>query len=197
MTGSIRLLGVLVVFTCCLTSANAANEIVSPDRMFVSPDGVFSMRLVEINRQWRYAITDLRNGAVDSHIVMPTVLLYAHWTADSRAIVTVEHVAGGSIGRVLCQKNGRWTDVEIAPPRYCEWQHPTVTDLQIKGDDLHFRFALSCSTDAEHANEYSLYEANVSAIDGRITHARRFVVSEQAVVSALEREPSYVPAMQR
>lgn len=196
MSATIRLFRLMAVM-CCLTFANAADSPVSTDRVFVSPDGVFSMRLVQIERQWRYAITDLRNGAVDTDIVMPTVLLYAHWTASSRAIVAVEHVAGGSIGRVLYRKGDRWTNVEVAPPRLCEWQRPTITNLNVEGDYLHFGFAVSCATDVKSANWYALYEINVSATSGRVTDRRRTVASEQVVVSALEREPSYVPPMQR
>src|SRR5215475_9813304 len=90
-----------------------SEEAIPRGASFVSPDGRYSVKLVEIDGQWRYAIKDAQTGAVDDSIVMPTVLLYLHWTADSQSIVAVEHIAKGSTGRIIYLKDGKWRDVEI------------------------------------------------------------------------------------
>src|SRR5258708_40340797 len=94
-----------------------SEEGILPSARFVSPDGRHSVELAQIDGQWRYAIKDAQTGAIDDSIVMPTVLLYLHWTADSQSIVAVEHIAKGSTGRIIYLKDGKWTDVEIRPPK--------------------------------------------------------------------------------
>lgn len=117
------------------------------DSRFVSPDGSYAVDLVMIDKEQHFPITDLKTGSVDSAIVMPSLILYLRWTAQSRAFVTVEHISGGSYGRVVCLNGSKWASSEVAPPDDSTLNYKVIS-LEIKRDFVRFRF----SVDYEKAN---------------------------------------------
>jgi hypothetical protein len=161
---------------------------------FVSPDGRYSVELVEIDGQWRYAIKDAQTGAVDDSIVMPTVLLYLHWTADSQSIVAVEHIAKGSTGRIIYLKDGKWRDVEIRPPND-GWMEYTIINLEIKTDRAHFRFVVRHVKDNGIPIDHMFCDLDVGLATGKISNITWTSISEAQEAASLAREPTYTPSM--
>jgi hypothetical protein len=168
---------------------------VSLGTQFVSPDGRYSVELVEIDRESYYAIKDMATGRVDNSIVMPTLLLYLHWAANSRSIVTVEHIAHGSSGRVIYLKDARWKDVEIKPPDE-KLMHYTVVNLTIKADRVHYRFALRHIKGNGMPLDYKFCDLDVDLQSGQISNVKWTPTSQREEAAALARKPVYVPPMQ-
>ncbi len=171
-----------------------SEERVPPGKSFVSPSGRFSVELVEIDRQWRYAIKDARTGGVHDSIVMPTVLLYLHWTADSQSIVAVEHVPKGSSGRVIYLRDDKWTDVEVRPPSD-GWIDYTVISLEIKVDRVHFRFVVRHVKDNGIPIDHLFCDLDVGLPAGQISNVTWTSITEAQAAAGLARKPNYIPPM--
>jgi hypothetical protein len=163
---------------------------------FFSPDREYSVSLIEKDGELHYEIEKADGGVVDDSIVMPTVLLYLHWGANSRSIVTIEHIANGSVGRLLFFKSGRWNDVEISPPREKEWREFAVTDLNIKSEIAHYRFAVRDKADNGMATSYKLCDLIVNLQTGTIGNLKWTATSEAKLASEFARKPTYVPPME-
>jgi hypothetical protein len=162
---------------------------------FISPDGHYSVELAETQGQSRYAIRNVNTGQVDNSIVMPTVLLYLHWAANSRSIVAVEHVAKGSCGRVIYFKDGKWTDVEVRPSGE-EWMDSAVVGLQIRSDHVHYRFAVRHMGNNGLPLNYSLCDLDVDLQAGRISKVKWNRINQAEFVGILENKPSYDPPIE-
>lgn len=171
-----------------------SEEGIPPGASFVSPNGKYSVELVEIDGQWRYAIKNAQTGVVDDSMVMPTVLLYLHWTADSQSIVAVEHIAKGSTGRIIYLKDGKWADVEIRPPNN-GWMEYRVINLEIKTARAHFRFVVRHVKDNGIPIDHMFCDLDVDLATGEISNITWTSISEAEEAASLAREPTYIPPM--
>jgi hypothetical protein len=185
------------IFATALVCAN--EEVLSAksipfDARFVSPDDSHAVDFVMIDREWHFRITDVRTGQADDSIVMPSLVLYLRWAHNSRSFVTVEHIAGGSYGRVVRLQDNKWTSLEVTPPGDSMMSF-RVIDLQIKGDRVHFRF----SVDYEKGNGipfyYTFYDVNVELGTGKVFNTKWSPISQAEWLASLKREPSYTPRM--
>jgi hypothetical protein len=162
----------------------------------ISPDGRYSVELVETEAQWRYAIKNIETGQLDNSIVMPTVLLYLHWEANSQSIVAVEHIPKGSCGRVIYSQNGKWRDIEVRPPGE-KWVDSTVVSLQIKSDHVHYRFAVRHIGSNGLPINYNLCDLDVDLETGRTFNVKWTPINQSEFVGILAVKPSYDPPMER
>ena len=191
-----RILVSICVFVALLEHGLAAYpERSVPARLrIVSPDRRYSVELVEIDRQWRYVIKEIQTGQLDSSIVMPTVLLYLEWSANSKSIVAVEHIPKGSCGRVIYLKNGKWRDIEVRPPGE-ERIDSAIVRLEIKPDHVHYKFAVRRINDNGMPIDYKFCDLDVELQTGRISNVNWTPTSERGLAASLRRKPSYVPPM--
>lgn len=104
----------LLTFVAIYGQAIADNGFLSTGQSFPSPDGRFTAR-IESGNYSNLRIRDNRTG-VDAHATLMLPLLSLKWTGNSKAIVTVEHIAGGSIASITAFSKG-WTRTVLPPPR--------------------------------------------------------------------------------
>jgi hypothetical protein len=159
-----------------------------------SPDRRYSVELTETEGQSRYAIRNMKTGYVDNSIVMPTVLLYLHWAADSQSMVAVEHIPKGSCGRVIYLQNRKWSDVEVRPPGQ-EWMDSAVVSLEIKSNHVHYRFAVRYIGSNGMPIDYKLCDLDVNLQTGQVFNLKWTSIPQTEFEVILARKPSYVPPM--
>jgi hypothetical protein len=179
-----------------LNSTFALAESVVPGTRFVSPDGRYSVELTEnkVDRLLHFVIKDFQTGHVSDKIVMPTALLYLHWSANSQAIVTVEHIAHGSYGRIIHFKRGTWRSIEIKPPS-TGMSDVMVVNLEIRSNYVHFKFAVRDLNDNNVPIRHRVCDIDVSLTSGRFSNVKCVYVSPSLGAITARQEPSYQPAM--
>jgi hypothetical protein len=172
----------------------AADESIPSGLPFLSPNGRYSVELQEIDRLPHFLIKDIETGRVDNSIVMPTVLLYLHWAANSQSIVTVEHIAKGSYGRVIHLKDSKWMDGEIDAPGE-EMMDATVIGLEVKADHVHYKFAVDYVKSNGMPFKYKFCNLDVRLDTGKIFNLKWSSINQAEWAASLARKPSYVPPM--
>ena len=185
----------VLVYAAALVCANEEVSASIPfNSRFVSSDGSYVVDFVVIDKEEHFRITDLKTGRVDDSIVMPSLVLYLRWTSNSRAFVTVEHIAGGSYGRVVCLKDNKWTSLEVMPPGD-SMMNFTVVTLEIKGDFVHFRL----SVDYEKGNgipfSYMFYDSDVQLQTCKPCNLQWTPISRSKWLTSLKLNPIYSPSM--
>jgi len=190
------LLSILAAALLCGNEEVLSAKSVPFNARFVSPDGSHAVDFVMIDKEWHFRITDLKNGQVDDSIVMPSLILYLRWAVNSRAFVTVEHIAGGSYGRVVCLKDNKWTSLEVMPPGESMMSFKVVS-LEIKGDFVHFRL----SVDYEKGNgiplSYMFYDSDATLATCEPCNVQWIPISRMEWLASLKRPPLYIPPMKK
>jgi hypothetical protein len=127
---------------------------------------------------------------------MPTLVLYLHWVANSKAFVTVEHIAKGSYGRVVYLTGDKWKDVEVSPPLEGK-KDSMVINLQLGTDNVHYKFAVTRLAPDWTPSDYSFCDLDVSLVTGKVSNVKWTHISE-AELAAIPGpdKPVCVPAMQ-
>ena len=82
---------------------------------FVSPDRRYTAEYL-FDDDNRIKITDNQTGHADAPIDWWSVPHSIRWTGDSKTIVVVSHIAGGSQASLIHFKKGKWVELEAAPP---------------------------------------------------------------------------------
>jgi hypothetical protein len=184
-----RALAVLVAAVVPV-SAVVADIMPTERTRFVSPDRRYAINLVTIDKERHFRITDIRTGQIDDSIVMPSLVNYLRWASDSRWFITVEHIAGGSYGRVVYLKDDRWFSLEVTPPGDA-MMDSTVTSIRIKEDLVHFRLLM----DYEKGNGipfwYAFYDVDVGLPKGDTRNETWTPISRAEWLKTLKRTPSY------
>jgi len=162
---------------------------------FPSPNGRYSVELQEIDRLPHFIIKDIASDRVDNSIVMPTVLLYLHWAADSQSIVTVEHIAKGSYGRVIYLKGSKWVNAEIDAPGEA-MMNATVIRLELNPDHVHYKFAVDYVKSNGMSFKYKFCDLDVRLESGEVSNVKWTSISHAEWVASLEHKPSYFPPME-
>lgn len=172
----------------------ALAESVTPGSESVSPNGRYSVELTEnkADKLLHFAIKDLQTGHVSDKIVMPTVLLYLHWSDDSQAIVTVEHIAHGSYGRVIHFEKGAWRSAEIRPPSTA-MSDIKVVKLEIRRNFAHFEFAVRDLNSQNLPMGHRVCDLDANLTSGRFARAKCISVSPSVGAAAARQQPSYRP----
>jgi hypothetical protein len=168
-----------------------AADIMPTERVrFVSPDRRYAVNLVTIDKERHFRITDIRTGQIDDSIAMPTLVNYLRWVPDSRSFITVEHIAGGSYGRVVYLKDDRWFSLEVTPPGDAMMDF-TVTSIRMKENLVHFRLVM----DYEKGNGipfwYAFYDVDVGLSKGDTRNETWTPISRAEWLKSLKRAPSY------
>jgi hypothetical protein len=192
MTVRKALFSLVLVLNCSFAFA----ESVAPGTRFTSPDRRYSVELAEnkADKLLHFVIKDLHTGRVIDNIVMPTVLLYLHWSANSQAIVTVEHIAHGSYGRIIQFQHGTWTSTEVRPPGTA-MSDVKVVKLEIRRSEAHFKFAVRDLNDRNVFIGHRVCDLDVSLLSSRSSNVQCIPVSPSVEAATARRQPSYQPAM--
>ena len=183
-----------LLVNCTTTHAVYHQRSIPNDTPFVSPDGRYSVNVEVIDRLPHYIIKDTKARKVDRSIIMPSLLLYLHWAADSRSFVAVEHIPHGSCGRVIYQAGDKWVDIEVRPSSE-DLTDAAVVGLEIKGDNVHYRFAARHIKANGMPIRYGFYDLDVSLEQGRISNVRWSSAKEREWTTSLEQPPLYIPPM--
>lgn len=83
---------------------------IAPGRVFKAPDGMFTAKTVGgglLPATDKITIIDNKTGASAAQIEIDPPLYGLSWTGDSKTLVTVSHIAGGSTAGIIHQKMGR------------------------------------------------------------------------------------------
>lgn len=169
---------------------------VLPGTLFTSPNGRYSVELTEnkSDKLLHFVIKDVQTGDVSNRIVMPTALLYLHWSASSTAFVTVEHLAHGSYGRIISFKGGTWRTVEIRPPDTAR-SDVKITNLEILNNDVHVRFAVRDLNEDNVPIRHRVCDIDVSLSSGQFSNVKCIPVSATLGAAIARERPSYQPPM--
>ncbi len=180
----------LLVITLLLFGSAPGRGEIPIGKRFDSPNGRYSVRLVESDREIHFAIHDRKSKVTDSSIRMPTVLLYLRWGAHSKAIVTVEHIARGSYGRVIYLQNEKWMNVEVNPPPV-GFTDSAVIALKIRRDIAHLRFVATHENERGYPLDYALCSMDVSLKTGAMSTITQSAVSQNTAYKLLTRKRFY------
>lgn len=188
------LLTILTIALCCCGGDLTATESPFPDPKFTSPNGRYVVGLVTVDREQHFQITDLKAKRVNDSIIMPTILLYLHWAANSQSFVTVEHEAEGSHGRVVFLRSGTWNSCEVMPPNNSMMRY-TVVDSKLGRGRVHFSFCVARRRERSFEYDYAFYNVDVDLRTGRILEATWIPISQAKCLARLKETPSYLPPM--
>jgi len=192
-----RLLLLLLVLAPWLANSSFSDEPIPIGSSFVSPNDRYCVQLEEIDRLQHFVIKDLETGQTNDSIVMPTLVLYLHWAANSKAFVTVEHITKGSYGRVVYLTGDKWNDVEVSPPLEGK-KDAMVINLQLGTDNVHYKFAVTSLAPDWTPIDYSFCDLDVSLVTGKVSNVKWTHMSEAewAAIPGPD-DPVCAPAMQR
>jgi len=85
-------------------------------QQFPSPDGRFILQLAVKDDECVYEIWDRENGSVDNSIQVPSILEGVSWLGNSRSIIGVLHMMGGSFIQTLHFDGTRWVTRDYNNP---------------------------------------------------------------------------------
>lgn len=125
---------------------------------------------------------------------MPTVLLYLHWAENSQSIVTVEHIAHGSYGRIIYLKDDKWMNVQVEPPSD-GMRDSAVVRLEVKRGQAHYGFAVRHVKSNGMPLDYQVCNLDVNLQTGEISNLKRTSISQAEFIASLARKPVYEPSM--
>lgn len=97
----------------CPAEVTAGTRVESPDREFVVECKVGEQLAPAVGL---IEILDKRTGSTARSFEINPPLYALKWTADSKTIVAVQHVAGGSVAQIIHLSSGKWTTFEASPP---------------------------------------------------------------------------------
>jgi hypothetical protein len=164
---------------------------------FVSPDGQYSVQLQELVMIPHFVIKNMGTEEVDSSLVMPTLLFYLHWAANSKSFVTVEHTAKGSYGRVVYLAGDKWKDLKVVPP-FEGRMDAAVIKLQLGMDSVHYKFAVRTLARDWTPIDYWFCDLDVNLGAGKVSNVKWTPTSQAAWAATLwPRKPLYLPPMER
>ena len=81
---------------------------------FVSPDRRYTAEILSGN-DTKLKIMDHQMGT-DSSVALWTVPTSIRWTGNSKTMVVVAHIAGGSQADLIHLKGAKWIDIQAPPP---------------------------------------------------------------------------------
>ncbi len=184
----------LMLLICLQNNPAFAEGSVPLGVKFFSPDRRYSVQLEDIDGLPHYVIKTNKTGEVDNSIVMPTLLLYLHWAANSKSFVAVEHIVKGSLGRVIYRRGNKWTDVEVGPPSE-GMMFKAVIYLKLGVDRVHYKFAATRLTDNWKPVDYRFCDLDVSLETGKTFDVQWTPVNDAAFLANLKQNPVYLPPM--
>lgn len=164
----------ITVVVWCISAAFAAAELVpiSNGATVTSPDGRFTARLTEEDAHGlNLAITDSRTPATERARI-GTPLLSMRWTFDSRTIVSIEHLAGGSQLALLHFYESGWKRIEVIPPNGLEG-HFEVIRQQMHRDSVTVTYKVTKEKPNGAVASAFTCSFDVDAASGRISQLRR------------------------
>jgi hypothetical protein len=103
-----NVLALILVLSFC--GKASGEQVVSYGDAIRSPDGRFLATYLGSHIR----IEDNSGGALSARIGVFSVLAF-NWTGDSKTVVTVEHLAGGSEAVLIHLDDGQWRRFEIDP----------------------------------------------------------------------------------
>ena len=179
-----------------VNSTLALAESVVPGTRFISPNGHYSVELTEskADKLLHFVIKDLETGHISNKIVMPTVLLYLHWSANSQGIITVEHIAHGSYGRLIRLEQGTWRSSEIKPPNTA-MSDIKVVNLEVQSNYAHFNFVVRDLNNKNMPIGHRICNIDLSLTSGRFSDVKCSRVSPSVGAATALQQPSYRPVM--
>jgi len=137
-----------------------AGESISQGEIFKSPDGLYSVRLAEVDGTKRFIISNKKDIVVDNSIFMPTILLRLSWNVDSRSFLTVEHIAGGDYARLIYVESGKWAVNQYGPSGKGIMKY-SITELLMKPDRIFIRYVISDQNEIGHTIGNRFCEFNI------------------------------------
>jgi len=160
-----------VLAFCCLLllgSTSKAADTGFPN--FSSPDGRFVIRVdYTDDRGLYYVIRDRLGGRTDKSIDFFSRLLWLKWAPDSRTFVTVDHIAGGTIARVMHYQSGRWCVHEVEVPSE-DMSNSRVLGVSFEDKVVHLSYKFQ-HTDKHGPNDgFGLCHFDVDVASGNTSH---------------------------
>ncbi|SRR6266487_2491812 len=183
----------LLIFLNTLVFLVRADSVIAQDsiplnRNFVSPNGRYSIHLSERDATQYFIIKDNETGQVDDSICMPTVLLLLCWAADSHAVITIEHIAGGSFARILFQHDKSWTAREYEPPGESRMNF-SVTKLTMKSNQIYIKYVIRTLRDNGYPSGYQIYAFDVNLNTGERINEKWSSITEADFLREVGKNP--------
>lgn len=160
--------------------ASADAPIIRTDRIFTSPDKRFTVQLVSDDR-YKFKITDNKTGKVDQSVEMITLLFSLNWTGDSKTIVTVEHIAKGSITQIIHFSNNKWSSFLVEPPDNIG--HYSVLKQEIGMNTVNLTYKATKEKDNGSIIGFYTCKFDIDPATGAVTHVVTHDIDESTYAS--------------
>ena len=154
----------------------AAEQVVNVGTKVVSPNGRFTLTLMADGNERSFSINDKRTGQTTIIPIEYSPVLALKWTPNSNTIVTVEHVAGGSIAGFLHFNGSHWVHVDAPPP---ESNFRYMVTRWVLGDrSVHLVYKVENTRSGTKAYDFSTCAFDVNPETGDISNLMRTPLSE-------------------
>jgi hypothetical protein len=175
-----RAISLLVVSLLLTLSAHAADlREIHIGQRFISPDRRFATEIKdEDERGYNLEIKDQNNGkAYKAAASLP--LFSFEWTTDSKTIVLLEHIGGGSQISLIHFNGHEWKRREIEPPGGNSG-HYEVLEKDIGKNFL--RISYKVTKEKQNGTVFGAYKCSlrVDASNGQISHVEKQDISIDA-----------------
>lgn len=130
----------------CIISWAFANELteISPGSVFTSPNGAYTAKAFgggSLPATDRIAVIENRTGREIASVAVNPPLYSLIWTRDCKSVVTVSHIAGGTVAGVLHYSGGEWKQYS-ADPREGDKYSVIRQAMTQQGVELTYKIAL-------------------------------------------------------
>jgi len=106
-------IGILLIFVLVLICTQIIAKEINPDDVFISPDGRFTVRFTD--EVMNLKIKDNQTGKITTSGVL-TPCYSLKWTGDSKTIVAIYHLAGGSDADIFHFSKNKWNRCKMGAP---------------------------------------------------------------------------------
>jgi len=148
---------------------------------WTSPDGTLSIHLIYNEYgDASYSIVNNTTKHLGNAIPVDTRLLYIKWTNNPNFVIVVEHLAGGTIARVLAFTKGKWMVNDIYPPG--PWPKFSVIGIDVHHNKAIFRYKVG-DADRKYSGVcsfgYDLQSNDISEVSNIRISERKFSILKE------------------
>jgi len=130
------------------------------------------VKLLDYDRVYHYVITDKNTGKVCVLENLYNPVFAIVWSADSRSIYVVEHVAKGSLVQILHLTGDHWNQYSIGDPEP-RFHDSTILDWRIKPTGITIISKITLEKENERIYECYVGTFDVDPSTGKTSNLRK------------------------
>jgi hypothetical protein len=173
-----KLVSLLLVVLSLSSFADEKSITIPANKAFVSPDKSKSIKLLERDRMYYYAIKDEGDGKTSMLDANFTPVFAIAWSLDSKSIFVVVHVAKGAIVEILHLTGDQWKKYTINVPEE-RFHESIVLDWNIESTLLHLVCKVGLEKDNGQFYEYYKVTFDVDPSTGKTSNLKKRSITAQ------------------